>query len=488
MNRKPSKALQVVAVNMLAVALLLAIAITIGRAQTPAGGKAQTEAVRPLSENDVVELLQGDVEPERVGEVAQTHGITFAIDSASEKELRDAGATDELLKELRAIARKPEAPKMAAPAQTPINRAEQPGSAITKGMTAGEFYKNIQVLKDIPAPQLMPAMQFMTGSLGVGCEFCHVKDAFDKDEKEMKKTARKMIQMTMAINLENFDGRRELTCNSCHHGAQQPAAIPGFPEEEPGFGPGAAGSQSAQSAKTAAGTGPGAPGPALPTADQLLAKYVQAMGGAAAIQKVKSRVEKGTTTTAAGGRFAVEVFAKAPDKRLSVMHTPNGDNITIVNGQTGWQGAMGRPPHALFGQELDLARLDADFYLLLHAKQVFNQLRPGRPEKVGDREAYLLLALRQNQTPVRFYFDEQTGLLVRKVRYFGTPLGLNPIQVDFADYRVVDGVKVPFRWTLSRLPGTRLTVQMDRIQQNVLIEDAKFAKPPAPAVARSVEK
>jgi len=93
----------------------------------------------------------------------------------------------------------------------------------------------------------------------------------------------------------------------------------------------------------------------------------------------------------------------------------------------------------------------------------------------------LVIALRNNLPPVRFYFDEQSGLLVRLVRYIGTPLGLNPIQTDYADYRAVDGVKVPFRWTLARVPGGRFTIQVEQIQQNVPVDDEKFSKPLAPA-------
>ncbi len=80
------------------------------------------------------------------------------------------------------------------------------------------------------------------------------------------------------------------------------------------------------------------------------------------------------------------------------------------------------------------------------------------------------------------YFSQQSGLLVRLVRYVETPLGRNPTQIDYADYRDVDSIKVPFRWTLAR-PGARFTIQVDQCQQNVPIDDTKFAMPPAPAPA-----
>jgi hypothetical protein len=332
---------------------------------------------------------------------------------------------------------------------------------------AEEAYKNIQVLKGVPADQVIPAMQFISASLGVDCEHCHVEHAFDKDDKKPKQTARKMIQMMFAINKDNFNGHREVTCYSCHHGAADPVGTPLIADQEPKPEP--------RGAMLAGGTNP----VAMPTADQLLEKFVQALGGADALQKITSRVEKGTLTGFGGRELPVEVFAKAPDKRLSVMHLPNRDSITAYDGRVGWVGFPGRPPHEMSGGELEGARLDADFYFPVHVKQVFSQLRVERPEKVDDPETYLVLGVNPGQPPVRLYFSQQSGLLVRLVRYVETPLGRNPMQIDYADYRDAEGVKVPFRWTIAR-PGARFTIQVDQMQQNVPSDDAKFAKPSEP--------
>jgi hypothetical protein len=217
----------------------------------------------------------------------------------------------------------------------------------------------------------------------------------------------------------------------------------------------------------------------MPTPDQLLEKFVQALGGADALQKISSRVEKGTLTGFGGRQLPVEVLAKAPDKRLSVVHLPNGDSITAFDGRVGWLGNSGRPAREMSGGEIDGARFDADFYFPVHINRTFSQLRVERPEKVGDQETYLVLGANPGQPPVRMYFSQQSALLVRLVRYVETPLGRNPTQIDYADYRDVDSVKVPFRWTLAR-PGGRFTIQVEQLQQNVPIDDAKFAKPPEP--------
>src|SRR5580704_839389 len=96
--------------------------------------------------------------------------------------------------------------------------------------TTEQAFKNIRVLKGLPADQLIPSMQFITAALGVECGFCHVEGAFDKDDKETKQTARKMIQMMMVINEDNFDGHRVVTCNTCHRGNSKPVGIPAIAE------------------------------------------------------------------------------------------------------------------------------------------------------------------------------------------------------------------------------------------------------------------
>jgi hypothetical protein len=346
--------------------------------------------------------------------------------------------------------------------------AQQAPAAPGPQMAEARF-KNIQALKGIPADQVIPSMQFIANSLGVECEYCHVRGAFDKDDKEKKKTARKMIQMEFAINKDNFKGHTDVTCNTCHRGAAAPVAIPIIAELEPKPMPGG---------PNAAGTNPAANVPAGPTADQILDKYLQAAGGADAMQKITSRIERATLTGFGPGSFPIEIYAKAPDKRLSVMHTPRGENTTAFDGHVGWTAGFG-PPREVTGGELENMKLDADLHFATDVKQLFTQFRVRPSEKVGDRDAYLVFGLKQGQPPVKLYFDEQSGLLVRQVQYVESALGRNPTQIDFADYRDADGVKVPFRWTIAR-PLGRFTIQVDQIQQNVAIDDAKFAKPPAP--------
>ncbi|HEU4415934.1 MAG TPA: c-type cytochrome [Candidatus Angelobacter sp.] len=331
------------------------------------------------------------------------------------------------------------------------------------GKTAEQVFKNIQALKGTPADQLQTSMQFISNSLGVECEFCHVQGAFDKDDKKTKQTARQMIQMQMAINRDNFKGEREVTCFSCHRGSHDPVAVPIISDEE---------SKRPETPKTEAAA------PALPTADQIIDKYIQAAGGADALHKITSRVETGTINF--GGRqLPLEVVAKAPDKRISTVHMQNGDSITAFDGHAGWLGNPGgRPPRDMTEQESDAASFDAQFYLPLEIKKMFTQFRVRPADKVAGHDVYMLIGIKEGKPPLRFFFDQQSGLLLRTIRYADTPLGRNPTEVDYADYRDDGGVKVPHQWTVAR-PLGRFTIQVTELKQNVPVADSKFEKPAA---------
>jgi photosynthetic reaction center cytochrome c subunit len=326
--------------------------------------------------------------------------------------------------------------------------------------TAEQVFKNITQLKGTPADQLTPAMQFISASLGVDCEFCHVQGKFELDDKGAKKTAREMMAMTTAINKNSFGGRLQVTCNSCHRGSTRPVAVPAVLESD---------APAPHAATPTATAGP------APTADEIVAKYVAAVGGADAIKKVTSRIEKGKILVG-GTETPIEVITKAPNKRVSITHNAGSDSLTAFDGTGGWMGSTGRPAREMAPAESWSAGLDAEFYLPIRVKELFPQLRRGRPEEVGGVECETLTATAPGHPAVRLSFDKKTGLLMRMVRYAETPVGRNPVQIDYADYREVDGVKIPFRWTLARTNG-RFTIQIAEVKDNVVIEDGRFSKP-----------
>lgn len=328
--------------------------------------------------------------------------------------------------------------------------------------TAEQQFKNIQVLKGIPADQLIPTMQFISASLNVECTFCHVEHEFPKDDKKPKQIARKMMQMQMAINANNFEGHQQVTCNTCHRGSTDPVSVPAIAEgNRPPIG--------GEEAK-----------PNLPTAQEIVEKYVAAIGGKGAIGKLTSLSEKGTMTGFGGRSMSIDIYTKAPGDRASIAHMPMGESVTAVNQEGGWLGMGNRPPREMSSADANGYRLEAAFALVPNLDQFFEKLRVVRPEKIGDRDTLLVVGMKQGETPVLMNFDQQSGLLVRLTRYTQTALGRNPVQIDFADYRDLDGVKIPYRWTLGRPTGS-FTIQVEQAQANGPIDDAKFKKPEAPA-------
>ncbi len=325
---------------------------------------------------------------------------------------------------------------------------------------AEEVYKNIVELKGTPADQLDPAMQFIAASLGVNCQFCHVPGKFEADDKGAKKTARQMMAMTAMINKTSFGGRQQITCNSCHNGSTRPSAIPAVQESDTPAHPAAMGAP-------AGGT--------PPTVDEILTKYVTALGGADAIGKVTSRVMKGQILVAGSGS-PIEVYTKAPDMRVTITHGAQGDSYTAFDGKAGWMGNTGRPAREMNASSSAASSLDAEFSLALHLKEMYPQMRRGRPETVNGVLCDVVNGQAPGKPAVRLYFERESGLLLRMMRYADTPMGRLPTQIDYADYRNSGGAKIPFRWTLAR-PNGRFTIQIAEAQVNVPIDDAKFARP-----------
>jgi photosynthetic reaction center cytochrome c subunit len=389
----------------------------------------------------------------------------------------------------------------AAPAHSPARRnasahgrtqaslAEQE-TAQTKVPAAGDAYMNVQVLKDIPSNELIPSMRYITAALGVECSFCHDTKHFDSDDKSEKNTARNMIKMMFAINKDNFNGRREVTCYTCHRGAAYPANIPtlaaaGMMSGSPSGAAGPTGATAGQvPSAEAGGATPSAPMLPNTTVDAILAKYTDALGGQATIQKITTLKETGSVEFPGrdghpGMHAPAEVLRKAPAKALVLVYLPNGDQFRQgYNGTAGWQQPPGRSVEDLSGDDLVRIKEWASFIPGMNLKQDFSRVQLAGSERIGDHDAYRVIAIRKGGGQVRFYFDAQSGLLLRSSGHMESPLGDLPQDTDYADYRQVSGVKVPFSVTVARVEGPTI-YKWEQIQANVPAEDTRFEKPAA---------
>jgi hypothetical protein len=362
-----------------------------------------------------------------------------------------------------------------------------------KPVLAEEVFKNVQVLKGVSVDDFLETMGIMTAALQFDCSDCHVGAGTDKvdwaADTPRKRMARTMVNMVTTINQTNFGGRQMVTCWTCHRNRDKPLVTPvmatiyGTPAFEPD-----------DIIVQASG---------MPSPESILDRYIQVAGGAQRLAGLTSFVGAGTSVGFGGfgGGGEVEVVAKAPDKRATIIlfkqETGRGDQVRTYDGRTGWLrtplNVLGE--FQLFGGDLDGARFDAQLSFPGQIKQILTNLKTGPPTSITDlpapaSQASLQKDVTSEQTHVvdvvqgtgprgllvTLYFDKQSGLLLRELRYSNSPIGRVPTQVDFADYRDVSGIKLPFRITYAWLDG-RDSIVLNEIKTNVPVDDAKFGKP-----------
>jgi outer membrane lipoprotein-sorting protein len=345
-----------------------------------------------------------------------------------------------------------------------------------KPLVAEDVFKNVQVLKGISVNEFMGTMGVFSAALGMSCEDCHAAGDSKWEnyaaDNPRKQTARRMIGMMADINKTNFGGRQVVTCYSCHRGSDRPKLTPNLatiyttPVEDP---------------NDFIGQSRGAPPP-----DEVLEKYIQAVGGPQRLAALTSFVATGISVGYGpeGEKRPVEIFAKAPDQLTRIIHTASGDNTVTYDGRAAWISAPYRPAPVLglTGHDLDGAKLDAALAFPGRIKQALTKWRVGSATTLNDREVQVVQGTSTGGALATLYFDAESGLLVRQLRYADSPVGRIPTLIDYADYRDVAGVKMPFRWTVAWLDG-RDSFELEDVRPNVAIDAAKFAKPAAP-VAR----
>ena len=342
---------------------------------------------------------------------------------------------------------------------------------------AEEVFKNIQVLKGIPVDEFMGTMGFFSSSLGLNCTDCHSYDSGGDwtkyaDDTPLKRTARRMVTMMQSINEANFGGRQMVTCNTCHRGVPNPNVMPSInalyaspPPEEPGD--------------------PITQAQGQPTAESIIDKYIAAVGGAQKVAAFTSFTGTGTYHGYDDSEDSpMEIAVNAMGQIATVAHPASGVITISSDGRAGW---LAYPPTdrpfpliAMTGQELDGTRLQAQLFFPSQIKGALRNWRSGFGTEIDDRQVNVIQGNLGMNGIATLCFDAQTGLLVRMIRYGPSPVGRIVTRVDYSDYRDVGntGVKMPFKWTVSWLDG-RNTFTVSKVDANVRIDPAKFAKPAA---------
>ena len=218
----------------------------------------------------------------------------------------------------------------------------------------------------------------------------------------------------------------------------------------------------------------------MPTVGEILAKYVEAIGGKQANEKIKSRMAKGTVEISPMGvKGTIESYAAAPNKSLNQMTLAGiGDFFEGFDGTNAWsinpiQGSRDKQ-----GEELAQAKLNSDFNRETNLAKLYSKMELKGIEKVGASDAYVVVGTPGNLPAETLYFDTKSGLLVRQDTTAIAPEGKVPGKTFLEDYREVDGVKIPFK-TRTVLPQYELITTFTEVKNNVSVEDSKFAKPKA---------
>lgn len=340
---------------------------------------------------------------------------------------------------------------------------------VKKVVTVEQAGKNIKVLRGMPNAQLIPSMRFMSASLGVRCEYCHVSnegqlDAAAEDKKE-KQTARDMIAMVREINGRNFKGEAQVSCYTCHMGQPVPQRFPALPV--PMVSPPSPNVANAL--------------PPVPSGATVIDNYIAAVGGQAAIDQIASCVMEGKFATASGVSGTYQAEQVPPDKGYESIMTSRGGRERAVNKGSGWEKNSFGVTDLLPDQVPDM-QLSLPLLLDLQLKKQYSEIDVSGKDKIDNRDAYVVEATRRDDKRERLYFDIENGLLVRRISYTPTMIGIIPEQMDFGDYRAANGIKLPFSVRISFADSNNpmTTRTFENVKLNTPVSDSKFNKPKTP--------
>jgi len=339
------------------------------------------------------------------------------------------------------------------------------------------IFKNIQVLKGIPVDEFMDTMGMFAAATAKDCTGCHSPDILTGSRDAfavatpMIQRARGMITMTNAINSGYFRGQKRVTCYTCHTATSNPGRVPNLAIQ---YGTPPADNPNALDFV------------ALPDlanqVDQIFGKYLQALGGAERLAAATSVVATGTYSgwDTARAEVPVDIYGRFPDRLTTIVHRKEGDNVWTFDGRNAWfagvDAAVSNLTTAMTGGNLAGARTDAMVFLApATIQKAFSRWRVSEGLIDDDKPVQILQGTNEGQLPVNLYFDE-SGLLVRLVRWSDTAVGPVPTQFDYADYREVGGVRRPFRW-VKTWTNNRATFALKDVRPNVPVDASRFARP-----------
>ena len=344
-----------------------------------------------------------------------------------------------------------------------------------------EAFKNIQVLKGLGLrqSQFYNLMNFVAVSIGEKCEFCHVvtgKDpktgqriwAWESDDKPEKQAGRRMLQMVLTINgLNKVEfTQNSVTCFTCHRGQTTTVGLPIMPVAKSGHEPDPIPPPATTTPRT------------RPSVEEIMARYVQAVGGTNATG-TKTLFMTGTRTASQNRSAANEITLALPDRLLLVGKTPQGITRQILSGDNGWV-LNGNNLQTLSPTDVADARRSLETIFGVVKVTALPGMQLAGMEKIDGRDMWVV-AQTISEKRITYDFDAETGLLRRRTTITHTNALPLPEQIDFEDYRDVDGVKVPFTIRSSVIDTYYgWTRTFTEIKRNAPVDEKLFAKPEVP--------
>jgi photosynthetic reaction center cytochrome c subunit len=328
-------------------------------------------------------------------------------------------------------------------------------------LSARAEQKNVQLLTNMSDLQLQRTMNMMRSSLGVHCDFCHVVDdkgnwQFEKDDKKEKKTAREMIAMVLRLNKEQFGGKVEVSCWTCHRGTTHPASVVTLPQAAPPFP-----------------TVKPAPQHMPPLAD-VIKKYASSLGNLTRLQK--PRILIGTRESVDGRKAYIQVEESAGRVHIT-LETPNGKAEQVLNEKGGWskdaQGVYEFPPSGLENFREIARSLELPMPSSIPADARVTGIEP-----IENHIAVVVAYNTDAKTQVKLYFDNTTGALNRRVVLKTTPIGVIPQQTDFEEWRDLGDARFPYKIKTSLVdPWVGSSRHYTEVRLDADIDESVFAKP-----------
>jgi photosynthetic reaction center cytochrome c subunit len=312
--------------------------------------------------------------------------------------------------------------------------------------TVEQVRKNIQVLKGLPDSQLFLLMNFVGNSLGVNCDYCHVKGEknpqtgedtwlWERDDKKEKAVGREMMRMVLELNRTRFNREAVVTCYTCHRGSTRPERMAPLPPHD----------YFLDALKPQ-------PKRVLPTAEEVIAKYLSAVGANRQDILSQAIVMRGTVERVERAKASgpTEIVFKQPNKARIVETLTSGVVIRGWNGTTAWAQTSKGVSQATGD---NLKAMKATPTTTIASDGLFSPIKiPESASRatlfgvasINDRESYQLVIEDGSTQLIQLFFDVESGLLLRRVNVTNTMLGPLNVQWDFSDYRDVSGLKLPF--------------------------------------------